>query len=42
MAYTHRIVDLELDNLIGEVRVPALDAPKVLGKTTTAASPVWR
>ena len=42
MAYTHRIVDLELDDLFGEVTVPALDGPMAVGKTTTAASPAWR
>lgn len=42
MAHTQRIVDLELDDLFGEVTVPALDGPKALGKTTTAASLVWR
>ena len=36
MSYTRRIVDLELDDLFGEVAALALDGPKGVGKTTTA------
>ncbi|MCT2248658.1 ATP-binding protein [Kocuria rhizophila] len=36
MSYTRRIVDLELDDLFGEVAALALDGPKAVGKTTTA------
>lgn len=42
MAYTHRIVDLELDDLFGEVTVPALDGSMALEKTTTAESSALR
>lgn len=36
MAYLHRILDLELDELFGEVPALAIDGPKGVGKTTTA------
>lgn len=36
MQYTRRIVDLELEDLFGEVATLALDGPKAVGKTTTA------
>ncbi|KUP28167.1 AAA family ATPase [Kocuria rhizophila] len=36
MSYTRRIVDLELDDLFGEVAALALAGPKAVGKTTTA------
>ena len=36
MSYARRIVDLELDELIGELAAIALDGPKAVGKTTTA------
>lgn len=36
MCYTRRIVDLELDELFGEVAALALDGPRAVGKTTTA------
>ncbi|WP_144999146.1 ATP-binding protein [Kocuria marina] len=36
MSYTRRVVDLELDDLFGEVAALALDGPKAVGKTTTA------
>ena len=36
MSYSRRTVDLELDDLSGEVAALALDGPKAVGKTTTA------
>ena len=36
MPYARRILDLELDELFGEVAAIAVDGPKGVGKTTTA------
>lgn len=37
MVYMRRTADLELDDLFPFVAVIALDGPKAVGKTTTAA-----
>ena len=37
MVYVRRTVDLELDDLFPHVAAIALDGPKAVGKTTTAA-----